>query len=235
LARKLGMFYGRGPYAGFFDGPNQLALHPTLTVIELSRLRDAPDLQGGLLFVLMHLLTQFFAAPERLQQRKFFVSDETWALLKHPATADVIEEIGRTYRKLRTSAIFLSQYAEDFNSPAGRVLRKGSPTTLFLQQEAEEIAEMHALLKLTPVEQALLGQVRRHDGWSSAYLRLPGQTGGLIRIVPDAYTRWLVSQDDHDRAMRDQALLETGGDLHQAITTLAQRYPHGRTGGGVHA
>src|SRR5712691_2256788 len=231
LARKLSMFYGRGPYAGFFDGPNQLVLHPTLTVVELSRLRDAPDLQGGLLFVLMHLLTQFFAAPARLQQRKYFVSDETCALLKHPATAEVLEEIRRTYRKLRTSALFLSQYAEDFNSPAGRVLRKGSPTTLFLQQEAEEIAEMQSLLKLTVTEQELLGHVQRHAGWSSAYLRLPNHTGGLIRLVPDAYTRWLVSQEDRERAMRDQAIAEAAGDLGKAVTMLAQRYPQGLMGG----
>jgi hypothetical protein len=235
LARKLGLFYGRGPYAGFFDGPNQLVLDPTLTVVELSRLRDTPDLQGSLLFVLMHLLTQFFAAPERLHQRKFFVSDETWALLKHPATADVIEEIGRTYRKLRTSAIFLSQYAEDFNSPAGRVLRKGSPVTLFLQQEAEELAEMHALLKLTPGEHAVLGQVRRYTGWSSAYLRMPGATGGLIRIVPDPYTRWLVSQQDAEKALRDQAIAAAGGNIRAAVARLAARYPDGLTGEVAHA
>ena len=63
LARKLGPFYGRGPYAGFVDGPNTLTLDTALTVVELSRLRDAPDLQGSLLFALMHLLTHFFAAP----------------------------------------------------------------------------------------------------------------------------------------------------------------------------
>jgi len=199
-----------------------------------TRPRDTPDLQGSLLFVLMHLLTQFFAAPERLQQRKFFISDETWALLKHPATADVIEEIGRTYRKLRTSAIFLSQYAEDFNSPAGRVLRKGSPTTLFLQQEAEELAEMQSLLKLTSVEHAVLGQVRRHTGWSSAYLRMPGATGGLIRIVPDVYTQCLVGQEERTRRLREAALQAVGGDIRLAVATLAARYPQGLTGEAPH-
>ena len=37
LARKLALFYGRGPYAGFVDGPNTLTLDTALTVVELSR------------------------------------------------------------------------------------------------------------------------------------------------------------------------------------------------------
>ena len=206
LARKLGPFYGRGPYAGFVDGPNTLTLDTALTVVELSRLRDAPDLQGSLLFALMHLLTHFFAAPDRLHQAKYFIADETWALLRHPATAGVMEEIARTYRKLRTSAIFLSQQGADFDSPAGRVLRANAPATLFLQQDPSERAVLQDLFHLSDVEVALFDHVRKHAGWSSAYLRLPGHTGGLIRLVPDAFTRWLVSQEDRERALREQTL-----------------------------
>lgn len=235
LARKLALFYGRGPYAGFVDGPNTLTLDTALTVVELSRLREAPDLQGSLLFALMHLLTQFFAAPDRLAQAKYFISDETWALLKHPATAGVMEEIARTYRKLRTSAIFLSQRGADFDSPAGQVLRANAPATLFLEQDPREIAVLQDLFELTDAEVQLFAQVRKHAGWSSAYLRLPGQTGGVIRLVPDACTRWLVSQDAQERARREQAVQESGGDIRQAVATLAQRYPHGFHGGLAHA
>ncbi len=235
LARKLALFYGRGPYAGFVDGPNTLTLDRALTVVELSRLREAPDLQGSLLFALMHLLTQFFAAPDRLHQTKYFISDETWALLKHPATAGVMEEIARTYRKLHTSAIFLSQQGADFESPAGQVLRANAPATVFLQQDPREIAGLQRLFELSDAEVALFAHVRKHDGWSSAYLRLPGQTGGVIRLVPDAFTRWLVSQHDRERALRAQAIEAAGGDIRQAVATLAQHYPHGLTGGGGYA
>jgi hypothetical protein len=163
-----------------------------------------------------------------LHQPKYFISDETWSLLKHQATAEVMEEIGRTYRKLHTSAIFLSQYAEDFNSPAGRVLRKGSPVTLFLQQEAEELAELRTVLQLSPVEHALLERVRRYDGWSSGYLRLPGSTGGLVHLVPDRYTRLLVGQDEATRRQREAALQATGGDRQAAMARLMadEEIPH---------
>jgi hypothetical protein len=235
LARKLGPFYGRGPYAGFVDGPNTLTLDRALTIVELSRLRDAPDLQGSLLFALMHLLTQFFAAPDRLHQAKYFIADETWALLRHPATAGVMEEIARTYRKLRTSAIFLSQQGADFDSPAGRVLRANAPATLFLQQDPGEMAVLQHLFELSDTEVALVTQVRKHEGWSSAYLRLPGHTGGIVRLVPDAYTRWLVSQDDRERTMRAEAVASAGGNIQAAVVSLTQRYPHGGTGGASHA
>jgi conjugal transfer ATP-binding protein TraC len=231
LARKLALFYGRGPYAGFIDGPNTLTLDTALTVVELSQLRDAPDLQGSLLFALMHLLTQFFAAPDRLHQRKFFIADETWALLRHPATAGVMEEIARTYRKLRTSAIFLSQQPGDFDAPAGRVLRGNAPAKLFLQQDPQEMAALQEVFKLAEPELALFKEVRKHEGWSAAYLQLPAHTGGLVRLVPDAFTRWLVSQDDRERALREEAIARAEGDIRRAVTTLAQRYPQGLTGG----
>ena len=202
-------------------------------MVELSRLREAPDLQGTLLFALMHLLTQFFADAQRLHQRKYFISDETWALLKHPATAAVLEEIGRTYRKLRTSAIFLSQQGADFDSAAGRVLRANAPATLFLQQDPREIHLVRDLFELSPAEVALFEEgVRKHERWSSAYLRLPGQSGGVVRLVPDPFTRWLATQVDAELQLREQAVAAAGGDLRQAVQMLARQYPHGLNGEG---
>ena len=225
LARKLALFYGRGPYAGFVDGPNTLTLSTALTVVELSRLREAPDLQGSLLFALMHLLTQFFAAPDRLTQAKYLIADETWALLRHPATAGVMEEIARTYRKLRTSAIFLSQRGADFDTPAGQVLRANALATLFLQQDPREIAQIKTIFELSDTEGALVAQVRKQAGWSSAYLHLAGQAGGIVRLVPDALTEWLLAQDEQTRAGRAQAIHEAGGDIRQALARGAWKAP----------
>jgi hypothetical protein len=220
LARKLGMFYGRGPYAGFIDGPNTLVLDNALTVIELSKLQEHDDLQGILLFALMHLLTQFFTAPDRLHQAKYLVADEVWALLRLPSTASVMEEIGRTYRKLRTSAIFLSQEPGDFESATGAVLRGLAGAKLFLQQDPSELAKIQEIFKLTLEEMQLLSHVRKHSGWSSAYLQLPGKTGGMIRLVPDRLTQWLVGQDPQTRREREAALVAHGGDIHAAIASL---------------
>jgi hypothetical protein len=112
------------------------------------------------------------------------------------------------------------------------VLKANAPAKLFLQQADEELPILADLFQLSSAERALLAKVRKHAQWSSAYVQLAG--GGLIRLIPDAWTRWLVSQDDHDRALREQAVREAGGDLRQAVTTLAQRSPYGRAGG-LHA
>jgi hypothetical protein len=221
LARKLGPYYGAGPYAGFFDGPNAFTLDRPLTVVELSGLRGTPDVQAALMFVLLHQLTLFFADPARLLQRKYLISDETWALLQHAASARVLEEIARTFRKLQTAALFLSQQGSDFLSPAGKAIRDNTGFAYFLQQNPEEVETMRKLFDLTEPEVALLKTVRRRPGWSEAYLRLPEQQGGLIRLVPDPYLRWLATQHPPERAQRQAALAAAGGDLHQAVAALA--------------
>jgi conjugal transfer ATP-binding protein TraC len=234
LARKLGPYYGDGPYAGFFDGPNAFTLDRALTVVELSGLRGTPDVQAALMFVLLHQLTLFFAAPSRLLQCKYLISDETWALLQHAASARVLEEIARTFRKLQTAALFLSQQGSDFLSPAGKAIRDNSGFAYFLQQNPEEVETMRTLFDLTEPEVALLKTVRRRPGWSEAYLRLPEQQGGVIRLVPDPYLRWLATQQPQERSQRQAALEAAGGDLHQAVAMLAtQELAAGKKGATV--
>jgi conjugal transfer ATP-binding protein TraC len=230
LARKLSPFYSEGPYAGFFDGPNTFALDPVLTVVELSRLREAPDLQAAVMFVLMHQLTVFFADPARQGQRKYLISDEAWALLQHEASARVLEEIARTFRKLQTCALFVSQQGSDFASPAGKAIRDNAGALLLFQQNPEEVELMRTLFDLTEQEVALCKAVRRRPGWSEAYLRLPDQTGGILRLVPDAYLRWGATQQPAERAMRDAAVQAAGGGLRQAVAQLAAQYPEGLEG-----
>ena len=227
LARKLSPFYDQGPYAGFFDGDNAFALDRQVTVVELSRLREAPDLQAALMLVLLHQLTVFFADPARLSQRKYLVSDETWALLQHPASARVLEEVARTFRKLATSAVFVSQQGSDFAGPAGKAIRDNAGALYLLQQNPEEVETMRALFDLSDQEAALVKTVHKRARWNEAYLRLPDHVGGVIRIVPDPYLRWCATQQPAERAARAAAAQQANGDLRQAISALATRYPQG--------
>jgi hypothetical protein len=226
-ARKHGPFYGQGPNAGFVDGTNAFHLDRALTVVELARLRTSPDLQAVLMLILMHLLTLFFSDPARRHQRKYLVSDEAWALLQQEGAARVLEEIARTFRKLGTCALFLSQQGSDFASPAGKAIRDNAGAALFLQQHPEEVEHMRRLFDLSEQEVAVLKTVRKRARWSEAYLRLMDHTGGVVRIVPDPYLRWLASQHPAERAAREAAVQVAEGDLHQALLTLATRYPEG--------
>jgi len=222
IARKLSLYYGTGQYAGFIDGPNQFHVDPKLTVIELSQLSKTSDLQAVLFFALFHLVTQFFEDPVRFYQWKFIVADETWALLKHAQTADVIEKIIRTYRNIKTSAIFLSQRVEDFDSPVGKVILGLVDTTLFLQPQEGELPKIQRLFQLTDAECQLVRQVRKHAGWSSAYLRLANGHGGMVRLIPDRFLQLQQSQDSAIAQRRTQAIAEARGNVRAAIAAMLQ-------------
>ncbi len=225
LSRRLRMFYGTGHLAGFVDGPNTFRIDRHLTVVELSKINESHELQGVIMFALMHLIAQFFQDPRLIEVPKYFGADETWALLKNQETAAAIETLARTYRKLNTAAIFLSQQVTDFNSPAGEVIRKNAELKLFLQQDPEEIHAMRDLFDLTAAEVAMIRQARRGPGWSSAYLKLPDHAGGLIHLVPDAATDWLAGQSPQHRARRAEALAGTDGDLMRAFAATLPQGP----------
>ncbi len=201
IARKLGLFYGTGMYAGFFDGPNAFTLGKRLTLIEFGALKN-DDLRGILFFFLFHLITRKFEDLAYAGIWKFLFGDELWALLKHKASADQIERVIRTYRNIKTSAAFLSQRAADWDTPVGQVIKGIAETNLFLRQGAGELAEVKRLFGLTEAEMALFASVDKHHGWSSAFLRLPEHQGGIVRLVPDRLTDLLMSQTEEARVQR---------------------------------
>jgi hypothetical protein len=126
--------------------------------------------------------------------------------------------------------VFVSQQGSDFASPAGKAIRDNAGALFLLQQNPEEVELMRSLFDLTEQEVALCKTVRRRAGWSEAYLRLPDQSGGVIRLVPDAYLRWSATQRPMERALRAQLVQKLGGNLRQAVTQLAVQYPDGLEG-----
>ena len=56
IARRLMLYYGRGIYAKFFDGPNTFQFGERLTVIEFKELEKAQKLQAVLFLGFMNLL-----------------------------------------------------------------------------------------------------------------------------------------------------------------------------------
>ena len=53
------------------------------------------------------------------------------------------------------------------------------------------------------------------------YLRIPNQQGGVVRLVPDPYLRYMATQDPAEQAAREAALATSGDDLHTALCHLA--------------
>ena len=227
IALRLAQYLGSGEYAGFIDGQNEVDLSGNLTVFELAKLDKAKDLQSVLLLTLMYRLMQHVTNPLARTQRKYFILDEVWALLRHDSAAAFLEEAARALARFRCCAIFMSQQLTDFHSKTAQAIKNNSGNFLFLQQNPEEVAAVSELFDLTEQESRLLRLVHRRDHWSEGYLWQPEGAGGVIRLVPDPFLRWMVSQRPDEKAVREQLQAELGGDLTAAITQLARQYPLG--------
>ena len=186
------------------DGENSLDLRNNLTIFELEGLDKAKDLQSVLLLTLMYRLMQYVTDPKARQQRKYLILDEAWALLKHDSAAAFLEEAASALARFRCCAIFMSQQLSDFNSAAAQAIKNNSGNYLFLQQNPEEIGTVRELFNLREQETRLLGLVHKRDTWGEGYLWQPEGAGGVIRLVPDPFLRWLASQKPHEKGAREK-------------------------------
>ena len=175
----------------------------------------------------MYRLMQVVTNPQARQQRKYLILDEAWALLKHDSAAAFLEEAARALARFRCCAVFMSQQLSDFHSAAAQAIKNNSGNYLFLQQNPEEIGTVGGLFNLGDQDGRLLSLVRRRGTWGEAYLWQPEGTGGVIRLVPDPFLRWLASQKPHEKGAREKLRDELGGDLTEAVSQLARQHPMG--------
>ena len=227
IALRIAQYVGKGEYAGFVDGKNELDMTNNLTVFELSGLDKAKDLQSVLLLSLMYRLMKYITNPDARQQRKYLILDEAWALLKQESAAAFLEEAARALARFRCCAMFMTQQVSDFDSPAAQAVKNNSGNYVLLQQNPEQIGIIAELFDLTEQEVRLLSKVHVRPAWGEAFLWQPDGAGGIIRLVPDPFLRWLASQKPHERGAREKLKAELGGDLMGAVSQLARDYPLG--------
>ena len=227
IALRIAQYVGKGEYAGFVDGRNELDMTNNLTVFELAGLDKAKDLQSVLLLTLMYRLMQYITNPQAREQRKYLILDEAWALLKQESAAAFLEEAARALARFRCCAMFMTQQVSDFDSPAAQAVKNNAGNYVLLQQNPEQIGIIQELFDLTEREGRLLSKVHRRDTWGEAYLWQPEGAGGVIRLVADPFLRWLASQKPHEKGARERLKAELNGDLMGAVSQLAREYPLG--------
>ena len=227
IALRLAQYTGKGEYAGFIDGKNELEMTNNLAVFELAGLDKAKDLQSVLLLCLMYRLMQHITNPEARQQRKYLILDEAWALLKQESAAAFLEEAARALARFSCCAMFMTQQVSDFDSPAAQAVKNNASNYVLLQQNPEQVGIMSEIFDLTDQETRLVRKVHRRDTWGEAFLWQPDGKGGIIRLVPDPFLRWLASQKPHERGAREKLKKEMNGDLMGAVSRLAREYPLG--------
>lgn len=219
LALCLEVFANAGPYAGFFDRPCPREEPGLLTVYELGEVAKRKDVASVLLMALIHRITEFSRAHPEIQ--KYLVVDEAWTLLRSATTASFLEDVLRTYRKLGSAAIMVTQQVSDFEGRTGEAIRANAPNRLFLQQTPETVLSMEKLLDLSPEEKAILGTVRTVKGKFSEMLVQSTETRGVARLLADPLSYWLTTTDPKDN-LRLESLLRKHGDLRAALREAAQ-------------
>jgi conjugal transfer ATP-binding protein TraC len=219
LARMIAPYLRGNPLGRYFDGPNGLVIRPGLTVIELKELERTPSLQAVFVMALLHLVTTFFGRAPR-EQRKFIFVDEAWAILRSEYGANILALIARTYRKLGTAAVFISQFLTDFDGPAGQAIRDNCPNRIFLRQELDALRRMKEPLGFGDHHlQALASATNVPGRYSEALLVTPGGRC-MVRIIPDPMTYWVATTHPADTGRWNVALEETGGRVDAALDRL---------------
>ena len=233
LAVSMEIFCGDGPYAGFFDRPRQADFERSPVVFELGEIAKRRDVASVLLMALIHNVTDFCAA--RISQEKYLLVDEAWTLLRTATTAQFLEDVLRTYRKLNAAAVMITQQVTDFEGRTGEAIRANAPNRVFLRQTSETVQVMERLLDLSPEEKELLGSLTTLKGRFSEMLILSGSARGVARLIPDPMTYWIATSDPKDNALLDARIArhrEQGAPdpVRAAFQELALRSPRGAEG-----
>jgi conjugal transfer ATP-binding protein TraC len=228
LTRMLAPYVRGNPQGRYFDGPNGFVIRPGLTVIELKELERTPSLQAVFVMVLLHLVTTFLGRRPR-EQRKLIFIDEAWAILTSEYGANILALIARTYRKLGTAAVFISQFLTDFEGPAGQAIRDNCPNRLFLRQELDALKRMKEPLGFSEQHLQALASVTNVPGrYAEALLVTPGGRC-MVRIIPDPVTYWVATTHPADTGRWNVALEETSGRVDAALDKLLAANVQGGT------
>lgn len=232
-ARDLGVclepFCTGGPYAGFFDRPCEVSFETPLTVFELGEIAKRRDVASVILMALIHNVTRFCSA--RLDLTKYLLVDEAWTLLRSANTAQFLEDVLRTYRKLNASAVMVTQQVSDFEGRTGEAIRANAPNRVFLRQTPETVQAMERLLDLAPVEKELLAGLTTVKGLFSEMLITTPSAKGVARLVCDPLLYWVATSDPADNAALEELVRRRAGSPdaeREALLEASLRWPNGR-------
>lgn len=201
LTLALKPFVGSGAYAGFFDGPSEVDFGNGLVVFELGDIALRKEIAPVILMAILYNVADFCSRPENLGLKKYLILDEAWTLLESPATSRFIVNALKTYRKLGTSAVMVTQQVADFDGRAGAAILANAPNRVFLRQTPETLLAMERHLSLSPEKKKAIGSLRTVKGkFSEMFLSLGDDSAGVARLIPDPYFYLLATSDAQENA-----------------------------------
>lgn len=233
LALCLSDYVKDGPYARFFDGPDEIAFGSRLVAIDLADKALESAVTSVLVMAIMHRIGE--ASRAWPTDDKFLIIDEAWTLLKSPAAARFIENIARTARKLRLALIVVSQQITDLEGPIGAAIVAQTTYQMCLYQKAEAIPQAAKILQLNEKEVELYRSLHppKDASFREILVKSPWSTG-VGRLFLDPLTYWITTSDMKDCACLEEIVRKRrrpGVDereaLRLALMEAALKHPHG--------
>lgn len=150
-------------------------------------------------------------------------------LLKNESGIVFIEEVFRTFRKYKASAIAISQDIDDFAKSriAGALLPNCSIKWLLLQQQVDG-ERLKEVLDLNDTEIQMVKSLYQEKGRLSQAFLL-AQKNRIIAVVESTPLEyWIATTDPKDLAEVDRLTSETPQQNHiERLQRLSEKYPHG--------
>lgn len=228
LALRLTPFTDRGPYGGFFDGPNTFKPQGSFTVFELANLSAYPDLQLAVLLNLMFFVTGFVASAQMRPKRKYLIIDEAWSLLRVKNTAEFITNAFKTFRKYRCAAVAVTQELADLTRhETGLAIVANASNKVFLKQETGLIELLKDRMSLTAGTVEVLKTLETLKGRYAEGFLITDSSSGVIRLVPDPMLYWIANSESRNNQYLEQQIAACRGDVLEALKRSAEKYPKG--------
>jgi type IV secretory pathway VirB4 component len=227
IGKILSGWVGASPFGQFVDQPTTISWKGDLTAFDLKGLESYPELQAVCLFMITDLVWREIQRDRSTM--KFLVFDECWKLLKSESGLVFIEEVFRTFRKYRASAIAISQALDDFakSKIANAILPNCSMKWLLMQPEvdAERLVQV---LNLNPMEIERVKSLHQERGvYSQAFLIAEKNRSVVVtESLPLEY--WIATTDPRDLGVIEKCESETPAlSRIETILKLSQTYPRG--------
>ncbi len=238
LLRRLGPYYGKGVYAGFFDGPTQFDLSSKRILCwECGELFSAGEhLVGAVLGAIFQMINIFSQSAAGGRYEKLAIIDEFYEFNKSPVVTDFVETTLRQGRKHRLAIGIATQSATDIAEGPARKLLELIQFTVIGMQKAEVVARLGELMRFTPEQAYLAASCITEKGLFSEFMLVNNDLGvcEVQRIIAPPLLYWAFTTDGADREIRDQRRKElqlTGLDAQEALIAAlvecAQQYPKG--------
>lgn len=209
------------------DHPTNVPLNRPVVAFDLKGMENFPELQSVCLFIITDLVWREVARDR--STIKFLVFDECWKLLKNESGLVFIEEVFRTFRKYRASAIAISQDMDDFakSKIASAILPNCSVKWLLMQNQID-FEGLKETLSLNDNELEIVKSLRQKRGeYSEAFLIAQDKRASVI-IGSTPLEYWIATTDPKDLAVieLDQREHPKKSEIDR-LEAIAKKYPRG--------